>query len=75
MKQTKLQSMIESITNVAIGYLVALFSQIVIFPFYDINISMSDNLMIGLWFTVVSIARSYLIRRYFNKKLFTINIK
>jgi hypothetical protein len=75
MKQTKLQSMIESITNVAIGYLVALFSQIVIFPFYDINISMSDNLMIGAWFTVISITRSYLIRRYFNKKLFTFNNK
>lgn len=75
MKQTKLQSFIESITNVAIGYLVALFSQIVIFPLYDINISMSDNLMIGLWFTVISITRSYLIRRYFNKKLFTFNNK
>jgi len=73
--QTKTESFIESITNVAIGYLVALFSQIVIFPFYDINISMSDNLMIGAWFTVISITRSYLIRRYFNKKLFTFNNK
>ena len=75
MNQTKLQSMTESITNVAIGYMVALFSQIVIFPLYDINISMSDNLMIGAWFTVISIVRSYLIRRYFNKKLFTFNNK
>jgi hypothetical protein len=75
MKQTKIQSMIESITNVFIGYMVALFSQIVIFPFYDINISISDNLMIGAWFTVISITRSYLIRRYFNKKLFTFNNK
>jgi hypothetical protein len=75
MKQTKLQSFIESITNVAIGYLVALFSQIIIFPFYGISISITDNLMIGAWFTVISIARSYLIRRYFNKKLFTFNNK
>ena len=73
--QTKTESFIESISNVVIGYLVALFSQIVIFPFYGIEISITDNLMIGVWFTIISITRSYLIRRYFNKKLFTFNIK
>jgi hypothetical protein len=73
--QTKTESFIESISNVAIGYMVALFSQIVIFPFYDINISLPDNLMIGVWFTIISITRSYLIRRYFNLKLFTFNEK
>ena len=73
--QTKTESFIESISNVVIGYLVALFSQIVIFPFYGIEISITDNLMIGVWFTIISITRSYLIRRYFNKKLFTFNTK
>lgn len=65
--QTKTQSMIESVSNVVIGYLVALFSQLLIFPFYGIEISISDNLAIGAWFTVISIVRSYAIRRYFNK--------
>jgi hypothetical protein len=66
MSQSRVQSLIESITNVAIGYGVALASQLVIFPLYGVHLSLQDNLAIGLWFTAVSIARSYVIRRWFN---------
>lgn len=66
--QTKRQSLTESIVNVAIGYLVAVGSQVLIFPFFDIVVTLGDNLLIGVWFTVVSIVRSYLIRRYYNAK-------
>jgi len=66
--QTKRQSFIESATNVLIGYFVALFSQLIVFPIFDINVSFSDNLLIGLYFTLISLIRSYLIRRYFNNK-------
>ena len=66
--QTKRQSLTESIVNVVIGYLVAVVSQILIFPFFDIVVTIWDNLLIGLWFTIVSILRSYLIRRYYNAK-------
>jgi len=65
--QTRLQSFIESMINVAIGYGVALASQILIFPFFGIHISLSDNLLIGAFFTVISIVRGYLVRRLFNK--------
>jgi len=65
--QTKIQSLIESISNVLIGYLVSVGSQIIIFPMFNIHIPLSDNFMIGLWFTVVSLIRSYVIRRFFNK--------
>ena len=65
--QTKLGSLIESITNVLIGFIVALVSQLVIFPIYDIQISMSENLAISAWFTLISIARSYFLRRVFNR--------
>jgi hypothetical protein len=64
--QSKTHSMIESITNVVVGYLVALMSQIIIFPFFGIHATIRDNLMIGLWFTVISIIRSYVLRRIFN---------
>lgn len=67
--QTKKHSLIESMTNVAIGYGVAVASQIVIFPMFDISVPLSDNLMIGLWFTGVSIARSYIIRRFFTTRV------
>jgi len=64
--QTKLQSFIEAVTNVIIGYVVAVLSQIFIFPLFGIYVSLSDNLLIGLYFTIISLFRSYLLRRYFN---------
>jgi hypothetical protein len=67
MSQTRTHSLIESATNIAIGYSVALASQLAIFPLYGIHIPLSDNLAIGAWFTVISLARSYVIRRWFNK--------
>ena len=66
--QTKIQSFIESIINILIGYFVALLSQIAIFPLFDIHVSLSDNLLIGVYFTIISLFRSYFIRRFFNKK-------
>ena len=64
--QTRRQSMIETAASVAIGYVVALSSQIVIFPLFGIHATMSDNLLIGAWFTVISIIRGYFVRRFFN---------
>ena len=66
--QTKYQSLIESFTNILIGYLTALLSQVLIFPLFDIDVTFQDNLLIGLYFTIISLLRSYLVRRYFNKK-------
>ena len=66
--QTKIHSIVESLTNVAVGYGVALASQIVVFPIYGIHIPLSTNIAIGAWFTVISIARSYIIRRWFTKR-------
>ena len=66
--QSRWHSAIESLTNVAIGYGVALASQLLIFPFYDIDISLQDNIAIGVWFTLISFVRSYVIRRYFTKR-------
>jgi hypothetical protein len=64
--QKKSHSLIESLVNVLIGYIIALLAQLSIFPLFGINISMSDNLMIGALFTIVSIVRSYALRRLFN---------
>lgn len=69
MEQTRLQSLIESIINIIIGYGVALLSQWIIFPLFGIHISLTDNLLIGAWFTGISLVRSYVIRRWFNARL------
>jgi hypothetical protein len=65
MRQSRRHSLIESITNVLVGYGVAVISQIMIFPFFGIKVKLSDNLLIVLWFTVISIVRSYTLRRIF----------
>ena len=65
--QKRTHSLIESLTNVLIGYGVAVGSQIVIFPMFGVHIPLRDNFMIGLWFTAVSIARSYVLRRAFTR--------
>ena len=65
--QTRWQSFFESCINVAIGYGVALLSQILVFPLFGIRIPLSSNLAIGAVFTVISIARSYVVRRIFNR--------
>jgi hypothetical protein len=66
MSQSRRMSLVESLTNIAVGYLVALAAQIVIFPILGVQASLSQNLMIGVLFTFVSLARSYALRRFFN---------
>lgn len=64
--QSKKHSFLESLLNVAVGYGIAILSQIVIFPWFGIQIPLRDNLLIGVLFTIVSIVRSYALRRAFN---------
>lgn len=65
MKQSRLMSLVESITNVAVGYVLALVTQVVVFPLFGITASLSEHLAIGAAFTGVSILRSYALRRLF----------
>lgn len=66
MAQSKMQSLVESIVNVIIGYGVAILSQVLVFPLFGIDVPLSTNFAIGAWFTAISLARSYVIRRWFN---------
>jgi hypothetical protein len=69
MNQSRTASLIESVFSVVIGYGMALASQLVIFPMFGIHLPLSDNLAIGAWFTIISLVRSYVIRRWFNARL------
>ena len=66
--QTKKQSFIEASTNTAVGFVISLASTFVIFPLVGFESSPSKNIVVTLFFTVVSIVRGYVIRRFFNKK-------
>ena len=65
MKQSRLMSLVEAITNVIVGYGVAVMTQILIFPIFGLHTTLAQNLQMGLLFTGVSIIRSFLLRRLF----------
>ena len=65
MKQSRLMSLIEAVANVAVGYGVAVVTQILIFPIFGLHTTLAQNLKMGAIFTVVSIARSFVLRRMF----------
>lgn len=65
MKQSRLMSLVESVANVIVGYGVAVVTQILIFPIFGLYTTLAQNLKMGAVFTVVSIARSYVLRRVF----------
>jgi len=60
-------SLVEAIANVAVGYGVAVTTQVLVFPVFGLQASLGDNLLIGAVFTVVSIGRSYALRRVFEE--------
>jgi hypothetical protein len=66
--QTKKQSFIESLTNTLVGFLFSFASTFLIFPLMGMQGSVGKNFVITIFFTVVSVLRGYVIRRYFNKK-------
>jgi hypothetical protein len=65
MKQSRLMSLVESLVNVLVGYGVAVATQMAVFPLFGLAVTLTENLLIGLIFTVVSIVRSYALRRGF----------
>lgn len=64
--QSRTHSWIETVTSTVIGYFVALASQLAVFSLFGIHVPLSSNIGIGLWFTGVSLVRSYVMRRAFN---------
>ena len=65
--QSKKRSFIEAVTNVLIGYLVAVISNLIVLPLFGYQVSLFDGFAIGIVFTVISLIRSYVIRRLFNR--------
>ena len=66
MQQTRLESLLEVCINVAIGWVIALITQLIVFPLYGIQVTLGEQLGISVIFTAVSIVRSYIVRRWFN---------
>lgn len=65
MKQTRRASLVESFANIAIGYAVAVYAQMAIFPLFGIHATTREHMAIAVLFTAVSLVRSYGLRRLF----------
>lgn len=67
MGQTKIGSLLEALTNTLIGLVIAFFAMTIITSAYNIQVSHQENFIITFWMTIVSISRSYILRRLFNR--------
>jgi len=64
--QTKLGSLAESAANIAVGFTINYVANLLIFPLFGMHISPGANFIMGLIYTAISLARSYVLRRWFN---------
>ena len=69
MNQTRIGSLIEVSINIAIGFAINWIANLAILPLYGFQITGSQAFSMGLIFTVISVARGYVIRRWFNARL------
>lgn len=67
MSQTKLGSIVEAWANIAVGFTINFAANMLILPLFGFTtLTLSRNFEIGLLYTLISLARSYILRRYFN---------
>lgn len=67
MAQTRMQSLFEAWLNIAIGFGINLIANLLVLPIFGFHPTIGDAFGMGLIFTVISIVRSYLLRRLFNR--------
>lgn len=67
MSQSKKASLVESVVNVVVGLVVAIATQMIAFPLFGIDVTIETNFWVAVIFTIVSLVRSYVLRRIFNK--------
>ena len=65
--QSRRASFLEAVTNTVVGYGLAVLTQMVIFPVYGITVDLAAHLGIAVVFVAVSILRSYVLRRIFER--------
>lgn len=65
--QSRWMSFVEATVNILVGYGIAVSTQILVFPIFGLQSTLTENLKIGAVFTAVSIVRSFALRRLFEK--------
>jgi hypothetical protein len=65
--QTRLGSWLEAWANIVIGFAINWSANMLVFPLFGFNITAGQAFNVGLIFTAISLVRSYVLRRFFNK--------
>lgn len=65
--QSKRWSAAEVVSSTLFGFIVAMLTNAVVFPFFGYNLPFVTNINITIVYTLVSILRSYVFRRVFNR--------
>jgi hypothetical protein len=69
MSQSRLGSFVEAVINILIGFAINFTANALIFPRFGWTISAADNVLLGAIYTIISLVRSYTIRRWFNARI------
>jgi hypothetical protein len=64
--QTKLQSLVEIVCSLLVGFFLAMGLQMLLAYLYHVPMTIRQNFEWTIWFTLLSIARGYAFRRFFN---------
>lgn len=76
MKQSRIDSVMESVCNVAVGLGISLLANMIFIPLITGQpLSFASNAALGVIYTIISLVRSYAIRRLFNGRTIWESIK
>lgn len=64
--QTKLGSFVEAWANIVVGFSINWCANILVLPLFGFDVTGAQAFGIGVIFTVISLVRSYVLRRWFN---------
>ena len=69
MNQSRIGSLVEACIGTAIGFAVSIGLSCVVYPMFGHAFTLAQNFLITAIFTVASVIRSYIVRRWANKHL------
>lgn len=69
-RQSRVESVVEATVNVIIGLTVSMSCNMVAIPaIFNVEITAKQNIAMAVFYTVVSLIRQYILRRYFNRAI------
>lgn len=67
MTQTRTGSAVEALANIVVGFTINWTANMLVLPLFGFHVTGSQAFGIGLIFTVISLVRSFALRRVFNR--------